>query len=83
VFKDLATKPTNQIFTNKENKILSNLANACYLAFQNFLSFRFLSNNITVKIRGTITLRAALYGCKTWSVTLGTNMGWGCWKMGC
>ena len=65
VFKDLATKPTNQIFTNKESNLLPNSANLCYLALQNFLSFLLLSNNIKIKIHRTITLLAALYGCET------------------
>jgi hypothetical protein len=37
---------------------------------QNLLSSPLLSKNIRIRIYKTITLPVALYGCKTWSLTL-------------
>ena len=37
---------------------------------QNRLSSSLLSNNIKVKIHGTIILVVVLYGCETWSLIL-------------
>jgi hypothetical protein len=43
-------------------------------AVQNLLSSCLLSKNINIKIHKNIILPVALYGCKTWSVTL--KEGW-------
>jgi hypothetical protein len=37
------------------------------------LSSRLLSLNITMRINKTIILPVALYGCETWSLTLGAE----------
>ena len=37
---------------------------------QNLLSSSLLSNNLKIKINGTIFLAVILYGCETWSLTL-------------
>ena len=38
---------------------------------QNLLSCRLLSKNLKIKIYRTIILPVVLYGCETWSLTLG------------
>jgi hypothetical protein len=51
---------------------------------QNLLSFRLISKNLKLKIYKTVILPVVLYGCETWSLTLGRNIDWGflrteCW----
>jgi hypothetical protein len=38
---------------------------------QNLLSSRLISKNLKIKIYKTVILRFVLYGCETWSLTLG------------
>jgi hypothetical protein len=64
-FKYLGTTVTNQNLIQEEIKRRLNSGNACYHLVQNLLSSRQLSKNIKVKI-----LHVALYGCKTWSLTV-------------
>jgi hypothetical protein len=44
---------------------------ACYHLVQNFLSSSLLSKNLKIKIYRTIIVPVVLYGCATWSLTLG------------
>jgi hypothetical protein len=47
------------------------LENACYYAVQNLLSSCLISKNLKIKIYKIVILPVMLYGCKTWSLTLG------------
>ena len=47
------------------------VGNACYYSVQHLLSSRVLSKNLNFKIYRTIILPVVLYGCETWSLTLG------------
>ena len=47
------------------------MGNACYYSLEKILSSRLLSNKLKVKTYKTIILPAKLYGCETWSLTLG------------
>jgi hypothetical protein len=62
---------TNQNDTCDEIKNRLNLGNACYHSVQNLLSFRLISKNLKIKIYKTVILPVVLYGCETWSLTLG------------
>jgi hypothetical protein len=48
-----------------------NSGNACYHSVQNLLSFRLISKKLKIKIYKTEILPVVLYGCETWSLTLG------------
>jgi hypothetical protein len=48
-----------------------NLGNACYYSVKNLFSSRLISKNQKIKIYKTLILPVVLYGCKTWSLTLG------------
>jgi hypothetical protein len=48
-----------------------NSGNACYYSVQNLLSSRLISKNLEIKIYKTVILPVVLYGCETWSLTLG------------
>jgi hypothetical protein len=54
----------------EEIKRSLNSGNACYHSVQNLLYSCLLSKNIKPRIYKTIILPVALYGCKTWSLTL-------------
>jgi hypothetical protein len=41
------------------------------IAFQNMFSSRLISKNLKIKIYKTVILPVVLYGCETWSLTLG------------
>jgi hypothetical protein len=56
---------------DREIKSRLNSWNACYHWVQSLLSSRLLSRNVKVKIYKTIIQPLVLYGCKTWSITLG------------
>jgi hypothetical protein len=43
----------------------------CYYSVQNLLSSRLISKNLKIKIYETVILPVMLYGCETWSLTLG------------
>jgi hypothetical protein len=62
---------TNQNCIHEKIKSRQNLGNACYNAFQNFLSSHLLSKNVKIKIYKTITLPSVFYGCETWSLMTG------------
>jgi hypothetical protein len=45
--------------------------NACYYSVQNLFSSRPISKSLKIKIYKTVILPVVLYGCETWSLTLG------------
>jgi hypothetical protein len=70
-FKYLETTLTNQNDVHDEIKSRINSGNACYYSVQNLLTFRLISKNPKIKIYKTVILPVVLYGCETWSLTLG------------
>jgi hypothetical protein len=70
-FKYLGMKLTNQNEIHDEIKSRLNSGNACYYSVQNLLSSHLLSKNLKTKIYKTVILPVVLYGCETWSFTLG------------
>jgi hypothetical protein len=70
-FKHLGTTLTNQndIHDEIKNKLTS--GNACYHSVHNLLSSRLISKNLKMIIYKTVILPVVLYGCETWSLTLG------------
>jgi hypothetical protein len=70
-FKYLGMTLTNQNDIQDEIKSSLNSGNACYYSVQNLLSSHLISKNLKIKIYKTVTLPVVLYGCKTWSLTLG------------
>jgi len=69
-FKYLGTTLTNQNSITEEIKSRLRSGNACYHSVQNILSCRLLSKNLKIKTYKTVILRAVLYGCEAWSLTL-------------
>jgi len=47
------------------------VGNACCHSVQNILLYSLVSKNIKIKIYRNIILPVVLYGCETWSLTLG------------
>jgi hypothetical protein len=47
------------------------LGNAYYYSVQNLLSFCLIPKNLKIKIYKTVILPVVLYGCRTWSLTVG------------
>jgi hypothetical protein len=82
-FKYLGTTLTNQNYILDEIKSRLNPRNACYYSVQNLLSSRILSRNLKIKIYKTVTLPVVLYGCETWSLTLGEEHRLGFLRTGC
>jgi len=70
-FKCLGTTLTNQNSIQEEIKSRLKSGNACYHSVQNILSSSLLFKNLKIKIYRTIILPVVLYGCETWSLTLG------------
>jgi hypothetical protein len=70
-FKYLGTTLTNQNDIRDEIKNRLNSGNACYHSVQNLLSSHLTSKNLKIKIYKTVILPVVLYGCETWSLTLG------------
>jgi hypothetical protein len=70
-FKYLGTTLTNQNDIHDEIKSRLNSGNACYYSVQNLFSSCLISKNLQIKIYKTVILPVVLYGCKTWSLTLG------------
>jgi hypothetical protein len=70
-FKSLGTTLTNQKDIHDEIKSRLNSGNTCYYSVQNLLSSRLISKNMKIKIYKTVLLPVVLYGCETWSLTLG------------
>jgi hypothetical protein len=70
-FKYLGTKLTNQNDIHDEIKSRLNSGNASYYSVQNLLSSRLISKYLKFKIYKTLIFPVVLYGCETWSLTLG------------
>jgi hypothetical protein len=70
-FKYLGVTLTNQNEIHDEIKSKLNSGNACSYSVQNILSSRLISKNLKIKIYKTLILPVVLYGCETWSLTLG------------
>jgi hypothetical protein len=70
-FKYLGMTLTNQNDIHDEIKSRLNMGNAYYYSVQNLLSSCLISKNIKIKIYKTVILPVVLYGCETWSLTLG------------
>jgi len=70
-FKYLGITLPNQNSIAEEIKSGLKSGNACYHSVQNILSSRLLSKNLKIKIYRPIILPVVLYGCETWSLTLG------------
>ena len=70
------TPLTNQNCIQEEIKTRLKSWNACYHSVRNLLSSSLLSKNIKFEIYRTtcIILPVVLYGCKTWSLTLRTEV---------
>jgi len=58
-------------FIQEDIKSRLKSGNACYHSVQNLLSFNFLSKNLKIKTYRNTILPFVLYGCETWSFTLG------------
>jgi hypothetical protein len=70
-FKYQRTILANQNDIRDEMKSRLNSGNSCYSSVQGLLSSRLISKNVKIKIYKTVILPVVLYGCKTWSLTLG------------
>jgi hypothetical protein len=70
-FKYLGTTLTNQNDIQDEIKSRLNSGNACYYSVQNLFSSCLISKNLKIKLYKTLILPVVLYGCGTWSLTLG------------
>jgi hypothetical protein len=70
-FKYSVTTLTNQNDIPDEIKSSLNSGNACFHSAQNLLSSRLISKNLKIKIYKIVILPVLLYGCETWSLTLG------------
>jgi sorting nexin-29 len=70
-FKYLGTTLTNQNDIHNEIKSRLHAGNACCYSVHNNLSSRLISKNIKIKIYKTVIFPVVLYGCETWSLTLG------------
>jgi hypothetical protein len=70
-FKYLETTTRNKNLIQEEIKKSSNSGNVGYHSLQNLLFFRLLSKTLKIRIYSTIILPVVLYGCETWSLTLG------------
>jgi hypothetical protein len=70
-FKYLGTTLTNQNDIHDKIKSRLNLGSACYYSIQNLLPSCLISKNLNIKIYKTVILPVVLYGCETWSLTLG------------
>jgi hypothetical protein len=69
-FENLAKfKYVGTTLTNQNDSLYS--GNACYYSVQNLFSSRLISKNLKIKTYKTVILPVVLYGCKTWSLTLG------------
>jgi hypothetical protein len=70
-FKYLGMTLTNQNDIHGEIKSRLNLGNACCYSVQNLFSSHLLLKHLKIKIYKTVILPVMLYGCETWSLTLG------------
>jgi hypothetical protein len=67
----LGTTLRNQNDIRDEIRSRLNSGNACYYSVQNLFSSRPISKKLKIKIYKTVILPVVLYGCETWSLTLG------------
>jgi hypothetical protein len=74
-FKYLGMTVANQNFVQEEITRRLNSGNVCYHSVQNLLSSHLLSRNVNSRIYKIIILRAVLYGCETWFLTLREEYG--------
>ena len=74
-FKYLDTTLTNQNSIQEEIKSRLKSGNVCYYSVQNIFSSSLLSKNVKIKIYRTIILPVVFYGCETWSLHRGRNVG--------
>jgi hypothetical protein len=65
---------TDQHLSHDEIKSRLNLGSACDHSVQNLSSSLLLYKNVEIKTYRTIIFPAVLYGCETWSLTLGKNI---------
>jgi predicted transcriptional regulator len=70
-FKYFEMTVTNQNLIVEEIKRRLNSGNACDRSVQNLLSSGLLSKNVKIRIYKTVILLVVLYGCESWSLTLG------------
>jgi hypothetical protein len=77
-FRYLVTTIKNKNSIHEEIKSKLKSGNARYHAVQNLLFSSLLSKSIKIKIHKTIILPVVLYGCETWSLTLGEERGTEC-----
>jgi hypothetical protein len=73
-FKYLGTTLTNQNDIHDEIKRRLNPGNSCYYSVKIFCLPVSYQKNLKIKIYKTLTLPVVLYGCETWSLTLGRNI---------
>jgi hypothetical protein len=69
--KYLGMTITNQNDIHDEIKSRLDSGNSCYYSVQNIFSSCLISKKLKIKIHKTVILPFVLYGCKTWSLTLG------------
>jgi hypothetical protein len=67
----LGTTVSNTNLVHEEISSKLNSGNACYYSIQSLLFTRLLSKSVKIKIHKIIILLLVLYGCETWSLTLG------------
>jgi hypothetical protein len=70
-FKYLRTTVTNQNLIQEEIKRRLDLGIACNHSVHKLLSSHLLSKNVKIRMYKTIILPMVLYGCETWTLTLG------------
>jgi hypothetical protein len=70
-FEYLGTTLQNQNSIQEEIKSRLKSGNACYHLVQNLLYSGSQSKNLNIKLHRNIILPVVLYGCETWSLTLG------------
>jgi hypothetical protein len=73
-FKCLGTSVTNDNFIQEEYKRRLNSGNACCHSVKNLLSSNLQSRNTNIGMH-KIVIVTVLYGCETWSLTLGEGHG--------
>jgi hypothetical protein len=56
---------------HNEIKSRLNSQNACYYSVQNVFCLPVLYQKLKIKVHKTVILPVVLYGCETWSLTLG------------
>jgi hypothetical protein len=75
-FKYLGMMIINQNDSHDEIKSRLNLGNACYYSVQNLFFITSHIKNLKIKIYKAVILPVVLFGCETWSLTLGEEHKW-------